>query len=144
MGTFLQWWGAVRSGCRADCRTNCQWPQLAGSTRLSRDGGISADETLLSVSRAAQIARLIRPTAMRLPLTLERLQFVESEHGMFRLIPRVLQIGLATEQEHPVHRCGVGGQLEPMVRVGDMPLLGVTAPRRQLRSRRGWPPNTPR
>lgn len=53
----------------------------------------SAEDPLLSVSRAAELTGISRPAARRLLLTFERLKFVQAEHGMFRLTPRVLRIG---------------------------------------------------
>jgi IclR family pca regulon transcriptional regulator len=53
----------------------------------------SADEPLLTVSRAAELAGLTRPTARRLLLTFQRLKLVEADRGAFRLTPRVLRIG---------------------------------------------------
>jgi IclR family transcriptional regulator, pca regulon regulatory protein len=53
----------------------------------------SADEPVLTISRAAELTGLTRATARRLLLTFERLKLVESDGGAFRLTPRVLRIG---------------------------------------------------
>lgn len=61
------------------------------SFRLLR--AFSADDPLLTVSRAAELTGLTRATARRLLLTFERLRLVEADRGGFRLTPRVLEIG---------------------------------------------------
>jgi len=53
----------------------------------------SATEPALRITRVAELTGLTRATARRLLLTFERLGFVESNDGLFRLTPRVLRIG---------------------------------------------------
>lgn len=53
----------------------------------------SANEPALRITRVAELTGLTRATARRLLLTFERLGFVESNDGLFRLTPRVLRIG---------------------------------------------------
>jgi IclR family pca regulon transcriptional regulator len=53
----------------------------------------SATEPELRMIRVAELTGLTRATARRLLLTFERLGFVESKDGLFRLTPRVLRIG---------------------------------------------------
>jgi IclR family transcriptional regulator, pca regulon regulatory protein len=53
----------------------------------------SATEPALRITRVAELTGLTRATARRLLLTFERLGFVESSDGVFRLTPRVLRIG---------------------------------------------------
>jgi IclR family transcriptional regulator, pca regulon regulatory protein len=53
----------------------------------------SATESALRITRVAELTGLTRATARRLLLTFERLGFVESNDGLFRLTPRVLRIG---------------------------------------------------
>lgn len=53
----------------------------------------SADEPSLTVSRAAELTGLTRPTARRLLLTFLRLHLVEANRGLYRLTPRSLSIG---------------------------------------------------
>jgi IclR family pca regulon transcriptional regulator len=53
----------------------------------------SAAEPELRMIRVAELTGLTRATARRLLLTFERLGFVESKDGLFRLTPRVLRIG---------------------------------------------------
>jgi IclR family pca regulon transcriptional regulator len=53
----------------------------------------SAGEPALRITRVAELTGLTRATARRLLLTFERLGFVESNDGLFRLTPRVLRIG---------------------------------------------------
>ena len=49
----------------------------------------------MSLSEVAEVARLARPTARRLLLTLEELGYVRSAAGAFELTPRVLDLGAA-------------------------------------------------
>ena len=49
----------------------------------------------MSLSEVAEVARLARPTARRLLLTLEELGYVRSTAGTFELTPRVLDLGAA-------------------------------------------------
>ncbi len=49
----------------------------------------------MSLSEVAAAARLARPTARRMLLTLEELGYVRSEQGTFALTPRVLELGMA-------------------------------------------------
>ena len=53
----------------------------------------SATDPALRITRVAELTGLTRATARRLLLTFERLGFVESNDGLFRLTPRVLRIG---------------------------------------------------
>lgn len=53
----------------------------------------SADVPELTVSRAAELTGLTRPTARRLLMTFLRLRLVECDRGVYRLTPRVLTIG---------------------------------------------------
>ena len=68
----------------------------------------SAEDPVLSVSRAAELTGVSRPTARRLLLTFERLGFVRSEHGMYRLTPRVLRLGFGYLSSFPVWRLAEG------------------------------------
>jgi len=54
-----------------------------------------ADHPSMSLSEVANAARLARPTARRLLLTLEELGFVRSSGGAFSLTPKVLTLGMA-------------------------------------------------
>ncbi len=62
----------------------------------------SANDPVLSVSRAAERAGVTRPTARRILLTLERMKFVEAQYGMYRLTPRVLRIGFGYLSTFPL------------------------------------------
>lgn len=50
---------------------------------------------VMTLSEVAAAARLARPTARRMLLTLETLGYVRSERGGFALTPRVLELGMA-------------------------------------------------
>lgn len=65
-------------------------------------GAFSADNPVLSVSQAAKLAGVTRPTARRILLTLERMKYVEAEHGLYRLTPRVLRIGFGYLSSFPL------------------------------------------
>jgi IclR family pca regulon transcriptional regulator len=54
-----------------------------------------ADHPSMSLTEVATAARLARPTARRLLLTLEELGFVRSTGGTFSLTPKVLTLGMA-------------------------------------------------
>src|SRR3954469_19693945 len=54
-----------------------------------------ADHRSMTLSEVAAAARLARPTARRLLLTLEELGFVRGEQGGFVLTPKVLTLGMA-------------------------------------------------
>jgi IclR family pca regulon transcriptional regulator len=54
-----------------------------------------ADHPRMTLSEVATAARLARPTARRLLLTLEELGFVRSSAGAFSLTPKVLTLGMA-------------------------------------------------
>jgi IclR family transcriptional regulator, pca regulon regulatory protein len=54
-----------------------------------------ADHRNMTLSEVAAAARLARPTARRLLLTLEELGFVRSVGNTFQLTPRVLTLGMA-------------------------------------------------
>jgi IclR family transcriptional regulator, pca regulon regulatory protein len=54
-----------------------------------------ADHRSMSLTEVATAARLARPTARRLLLTLEELGFVRSAGGTFALTPKVLTLGMA-------------------------------------------------
>ena len=54
-----------------------------------------AERPAMSLSDVATAARLARPTARRLLLTLEELGFVRSSGGLFQLTPKVLSLGTA-------------------------------------------------
>ncbi|MGY1828459.1 MULTISPECIES: IclR family transcriptional regulator domain-containing protein [unclassified Blastococcus] len=53
------------------------------------------DHPAMTLSEVAAAARLARPTARRLLLTLEELGFVRSSGGAFALTPKVLTLGMA-------------------------------------------------
>jgi IclR family pca regulon transcriptional regulator len=54
-----------------------------------------ADHPTMTLTEVATAARLARPTARRLLLTLEELGFVRSSGGAFELTPKVLSLGMA-------------------------------------------------
>src|SRR3712207_9530487 len=54
-----------------------------------------ADHRSMSLTEVATAARLARPTARRLLLTLEELGFVRAAGGTFQLTPKVLTLGMA-------------------------------------------------
>ncbi|WP_258803620.1 IclR family transcriptional regulator domain-containing protein [Pseudarthrobacter sp. NS4] len=49
----------------------------------------------MSLSQVAQSADLARPTARRILLTLEELGYVRATNGVFTLMPKVLELGMA-------------------------------------------------
>ncbi len=55
----------------------------------------SADHRTMSLTEVATEARLARPTARRLLLTLEELGYVRSVGASFELTPKVLTLGMA-------------------------------------------------
>jgi IclR family pca regulon transcriptional regulator len=57
--------------------------------------GFDTDHRTMTLTEVANAARLARPTARRLLLTLEELGFVRSAGGAFQLTPRVLSLGMA-------------------------------------------------
>ncbi|MCP1415580.1 IclR family transcriptional regulator C-terminal domain-containing protein [Paenarthrobacter sp. A20] len=55
----------------------------------------SPDQPRMSLSQVAQAADLTRPTARRILLTLEELGYVRADNGVFGLMPKVLELGMA-------------------------------------------------
>ena len=57
--------------------------------------GFSAQRPTMSLSEVAKTADLARPTARRILLTLEELGYVRQGEAGYRLMPRVLELGMA-------------------------------------------------
>jgi IclR family pca regulon transcriptional regulator len=55
----------------------------------------SPEQSRMSLSQVAQAADLARPTARRILLTLEELGYVRASNGVFTLMPKVLELGMA-------------------------------------------------
>jgi IclR family transcriptional regulator, pca regulon regulatory protein len=55
----------------------------------------SSEQPQMSLSQVAQSADLARPTARRILLTLEELGYVRASNGVFTLMPKVLELGMA-------------------------------------------------
>jgi IclR family pca regulon transcriptional regulator len=55
----------------------------------------SPEQPQASLSQVAQSAGLARPTARRILLTLEELGYVRASNGVFTLMPKVLELGMA-------------------------------------------------
>lgn len=55
----------------------------------------SPEQPYMSLSQVAQAADLARPTARRILLTLEELGYVRATSGVFTLMPKVLELGMA-------------------------------------------------
>jgi IclR family pca regulon transcriptional regulator len=55
----------------------------------------SPEQPNMSLSQVAQAADLARPTARRILLTLEELGYARATNGMFTLMPKVLELGMA-------------------------------------------------
>lgn len=55
----------------------------------------SAEYPQLTLSQVAQRSGLARPTARRILMTLEELEYVRADQGLFELTPRVLELGMS-------------------------------------------------
>jgi IclR family pca regulon transcriptional regulator len=57
--------------------------------------GFESTRRGLTLTEVADAAKLARPTARRLLLTLQELGYVHADNGVFRLTPRVMTLGMA-------------------------------------------------
>lgn len=65
------------------------------SRGLSVITAFSAEYPSLTLSQVAKATGLARPTARRILMTLQELEYVRAENGLFGLTPRVMELGMA-------------------------------------------------
>ncbi|WP_218221168.1 IclR family transcriptional regulator C-terminal domain-containing protein [Nesterenkonia sp. Act20] len=65
------------------------------SRGLSVITAFSAEYPSLTLSQVAKATGLARPTARRILMTLQELEYVRSDNGLFGLTPRVMELGMA-------------------------------------------------
>lgn len=65
------------------------------SRGLSVIKAFTPEDPILTLSQVAKATDLARPTARRILMTLQELEYVRAENGAFALTPRVMELGMA-------------------------------------------------